>query len=521
MKKFLAFFSAFLLLSSASYGGLFSSHKGRDLVEIFEEIEARGPDKNSVEELEKYIEDNPRGYPTDEALIRLGRIYSGKKENDRALQAFQRIIDNFPDSRFRPDALYEAGFIKYKTGRLGEAKSSFESVLSSGYTTVTLKARAAKLLKEMEAASYGTSPKSDAPAIGAILPLKDNYTQFGEDALNGVLLAAQAFGGKGGVEVFVRSVTDAQSAETAVGELANNPRVVGIVGPLLSATALNAAKAAQAKRIPVITLTQKEGVTDAGDYVFRNFMTPAAQASAIAEHACKNLNLKKIAVLYPQNNYGTELAKLFEKEAIKNGCEIVKEGAYPQGVTDFSPQMKSMFEIQVKERKEGRRKIKEYTPNVTVDALYIPDSFETVSLILPYLEFYNIKGVQLLGSNGWNSQKLIDLAGKHVEGAVFVDSFFSGSSRPETGEFAKRFKEVYGKEPGVLEAQAYDAAFAIISSMDAGSARFDREEMKRKLKNRNLKGATGDITFDSRNEAVKKLFILTVRGGRIIEAPGI
>lgn len=370
-----------------------------------------------------------------------------------------------------------------------------------------------------------TAGEDAAPAIGVLLPLKGSYARYAEDAMDGVLLAADVFGkGEGpsgaGVEVFVRNVgADPAQVEAAVDDLASNPRVAGLVGPMMSSTAEGAARSAQRRSIPVITLTQKEGVTGTGDYVFRNFLTPSAQASAIAEYACKTIGKKRFAVLYPQNNYGAELARLFEKEVKARGCKVVRSLSYPQETSDFSSHIKLLFGVKSTEKKEGRRRITEYAPTVAVDGLYIPDFAETVSMIAPYLAYHNISGVQLLGSNGWNSPKLL-LAGRDVDGAVFVDGFFPNSSRDGAREFVERFTEAYGRAPGMIEAQAYDAAAVLISAIRQADGSWpDRSAVKeRLLAVKGYNGAAGPLSFDKDREAVKSLFILTVRDGEIVEA---
>lgn len=516
--KVLALALAFMFVSTASYGFFWSAQK--DLYTILNDIETKGPDAGAVKDLEAFIVDNPRGERTDEALFRLAGIYAGKRDYGKAIKVYSEIVDNFPGSRYRADALYEAGSLEYKTGHLDEAKTALDTVQFSNEASVTTKVRAALLLKEINSASYGLAPRLESPAIGLLLPLKGPYAQFGEDALLGALMAADVFGDKKGpVDVVVRNVgSDPASIEAAINDLADNRRVVGLIGPLLSSTAFEATRYAHNRKIPIITLSQKEGLTD-GEYVFRNFLTPASQASAMAAYACKTLGRTRTAILYPQNNYGSELAKLFENEVKALGCEVVKTASYPKGTTDFTDHMKRLFGIQIKERMEGRRKIKEYTSTVEIDSLYIPDSSDSVGLIAPYLDFYNIKGVQLLGSNAWNSKKLVELAGKNVEGAVFVDGFFAGSTRPETGEFIARFNSTFGRDPGLIEAQAYDAAYALIAAEQSGAAGFDREAVKKALKElKGFNGATGPLAFSERGEAVKKLFFLTVKNGRIAEA---
>jgi len=522
--KVLALCMLFTFISvSPSWGFIFSlSDRGEELVGIFEAIETEGPTANNVSGLESFVSNNSREPYTDEALLALARIYSANKDYPKATEACRRIALEFPDSRFKHEALYELGNVMYRTGRMEEARSVLEPVSTSSSAPVALRAKAGLLLKEIKTASYGdASPAPDAPAIGVLLPLKGAYAQFGEDALSGILLAADVFGGGTGakVEIMVRDVSEPAFVESAVSELSGERRVAAMVGPLLSSTAVEAARHAQKKRVPLITLTQKDGITGAGDYIFRSFLTPSAQAASVAEYATR-AGKRKFAILYPQNSYGIELTKFFEKEVAKRGGTVVRAAAYQPGATNFGEEIKRLFGMEMEERREGRRLIKQYTATVKIDALFIPDYYETVGLIAPYMDYYNIKDVLLLGANGWNSEKLISLGGKNVEGAVFVDGFFPASTRPGTREFVRKFSDAYGRTPGVLEAQAYDAAMMLIYAMKGIGPGVDRDALKNRLtKIRGFSGAGGEITFDGNGEAVKKLFLLTVRGGRIIEVP--
>ncbi len=511
-----AVFLSFLILFSSV-----RTAPARDLSSIFDDLDSKGASTEAVGELEAYISRNPSADYIDEALMRLAGVYAGRKDFARAASLYQKVIEGFPASRLRFEASYELGAVRYRSGQLRDAKAALEAVTTSREAGMGLRTKAARLIKEIDSASSGAEKTANGPAIGVLLPLHGNYTQFGEQALNGVLLAAEVFGsGEGPVEVFARNVgTDPASVEAAVSELASNGRVVGLIGPLLSATATEAAKYAQLKKIPVITLSQKDGVTEAGDYVFRNFLTPSMQASALAEYACGPSGKKRFAVLSPQNNYGAELAKLFTKEAEARGCTVARSASYPQGQADFSSEIKRIFGVQAKERKEGRRVIKEYTPTVKIDAVFIPDSYEAVALIAPYFEYYNITDVQLLGPSSWNSPRLADLGGKSLEGAVFVDGFFADSIKPGAGDLTKRFREAYGPAPGVIEAQAYDAAMMLMAAVRENNGSLDREALKERLRSmKGFKGATGGLYFDGRNEPVKRLFFLTIKDRRVVEA---
>ncbi len=516
MKKALFVLLVILLAQGQVSAAWFS--KADSLVSIFEDMDLNGPGIENIKRLEGFVEKNPDAEYIDEALLRLGRIYSEKKEFRKAAEAYELLVKNFPQSRFKNEASYELGLINYRTGRLDLAKGALEAVSTDRGASLQLRAKAARFLKEIEKAAYGIDAAEDTPAIGVLLPMRGDYASFGEDALSGILLAANVFGKTGdGVDVIVKDVSDQTKIGSAIQELSANSRVAGIVGPLLGSTAMEAARHAQANRVPLITLSQKEGVTDAGDYVFRNFLTAGDQAAALVDYA-SGLGAKRYAVLYPQTSYGTELARHFEAAVKARGGVLVRQAAYPQGTTDFSESIKRLFGVQAKERMEGRRKVREFNPTVKADALFIPDSHEPISLIAPYLGYYNIKGLKLLGPSGWNSPRLVELGGANVEGVLFVDGFHAGSLRDGAADFSSLYGEAYGKAPGILSAEAFDAARMMIEA-SAGAGAGGRDALRDALRSmREFRGATGSISFNSRREAQKKLFILTVQGGRIIEA---
>src|SRR6202007_606067 len=92
---------------------------------------------------------------------------------------------------------------------------------------------------------------------------------------------------------------------------------------------------------------------------------------------------------------------------------------------------------------------------------FLPDSAERLSMLLSYLEFVDIRGVQLLGASGWDRPQALLSAGPAVNGAVFVDGFFVYSFRPEVRAFVDAFRDAYHTDPGTLEAYGYDSAMLL------------------------------------------------------------
>ena len=53
---------------------------------------------------------------------------------------------------------------------------------------------------------------------------------------------------------------------------------------------------AQQIGIPIVSLSRAEGLTQIGDYVFRDMPTNSQQARAVAQYAQKKLNAKRFGI---------------------------------------------------------------------------------------------------------------------------------------------------------------------------------------------------------------------------------
>ena len=90
------------------------------------------------------------------------------------------------------------------------------------------------------------------------------------------------------------------------------------VGPLSSAVAQSAADAAQAASVPLIALSQKDGLTQTGTWIFQAFLTPRQQVRALVRQAV-SMGIKRFAILYPDSSYGRAFSQNFQEEVAAAG----------------------------------------------------------------------------------------------------------------------------------------------------------------------------------------------------------
>jgi ABC-type branched-subunit amino acid transport system substrate-binding protein len=318
------------------------------------------------------------------------------------------------------------------------------------------------------------------------------------------------------------TASDESQAQQQVAEMIE-AQVAAIIGPV--ATARVAAEAAQAAGIPLIALTQKEDIPQIGDYIFRNFMTPALQAETLVSYAVNTLGHRRFAVLYPEEPYGHRFLEAFWKQVSRFGGQVTGVESYQPEQTDFADPIKKLVGLyypipkdlqslypQLQSAKtKDRNRDNELSPIVDFDALFIPDAPHKAGLIIPQLAYYDIEQVQLLGTNLWHAPELIEIAPRFSQGAIISDGFLLEGAGGELTEFVQRYQSVFLEPPDLLAATGYDSATLLFTLLSDPRVKF-RSSLKTALSTlKNFPGVTGQTAFDTQGEVHKKLFLMRVK----------
>ncbi len=381
--------------------------------------------------------------------------------------------------------------------------------------------------------------------IGCVLPLSGKYASYGMKSLRGIEQALQFFEEGSQTQPsmpFELAIYDSkgspQEAAQGVSYLVEHHGVMAIMGPILTNESVEAAARAQQLQVPLLNLSQHPTITETGEYVFRNAMTKQHQTDALIDYACKQQGLRKFVILYPQDSYGIEFANQFWDKVEECGGTVEGVEAYEPDQSDFNQEVKKFIglhqprareeEYHLEEEKLKIELNKEEIPEAQVklpsqidfEAIFIPDYAKTIGQIAPTLAYYDVQNVTLLGTQGWNSPDLIRRGQEYVTGAVFVDGFFSKSPEPSIREFVKKFENTFGEPPELWEAQAYDAAYLLVSLLQEEEV-LTREDLKNRLLSlSHISGVTGEASLSETHDVKKKLFLLTVQQGEIIPLGG-
>ena len=370
--------------------------------------------------------------------------------------------------------------------------------------------------------------KSHRFIVGVVLQLEGRLSYFSQRILNGINLA---LGDEEKVKepdlpgLAIKDLEeDSGRLPQELDEMINEYRPIAVIGPLLSKDLENSAQKADLTRIPMITPSATSSLLPKkGKYLFRNAMTNRVQGAVMAEYAITNLGLRRFAIIHPDDSYGRELMRVFYETVMRLGGEIIDVEAYPPDANDFGPQIKRLKDEDLKkygrlgepiEPKGKGKQQREYFPGF--EALFLPGDYDKVGLLAPQLAFYDVKGLVLLGANGWNSEELIRIGGGFVEGGIFTDGFFMDSPDPAVRRFTGRYRARYGESPDIFSAQAYDVMMMIAGGIRAGATTGSalRDYL---LRNKDFQGASGLTTFRPDGDVEKKPFIIQIRDGRFVQ----
>jgi ABC-type branched-subunit amino acid transport system substrate-binding protein/TolA-binding protein len=365
--------------------------------------------------------------------------------------------------------------------------------------------------------------------IGCILPLSGEYENFGKKALDGVRLALNNFKSMNknyDINLIVRDTcSDPKTIASLVKDL-DDRGVALIIGPMV--TSKIAGIEAQKRGIPIITLTQKLGISEIGEYVFRNFLTPSLQVETLVSCAIDQFGVERFAILYPDEIYGRTFMNLFWEKVEYYGADVVIIENYPPDQTDFSTIIKKIANISENQKRyisaphrmyhtQGRNQRKKINIAPMFDAIFIPDESIKIALIAPQLAYWDVNNVLLIGTNLWHSNQLIDMAKSYVQGAILTDVFYYQSCRNGVQHFVQTFENFYGRKAGFIEGLAYDTAMIAFQSSTDRNVNSRKNLKEKLLKTSYYDCATGLTSFEYNGDPKKELYLLQINGNKFIQ----
>jgi branched-chain amino acid transport system substrate-binding protein len=358
--------------------------------------------------------------------------------------------------------------------------------------------------------------KVNPDRVGCLLPLNGPYAKYGNMVLKGLNLAAEVWNESHPSQRVTLVVKDAQTepdlATQALEKLATEEGVLAVIGPLGAQSAKAVAPMARKLGMPLLTLTQQEEGTEDNRYVVHIFLDNRKLVRTLTSYCKDKLGAARFAVLYPDDRYGQNLAKIFSEVVKETGGTLLASVPYKDKTTDFREPIEKVLNIA---KKNSPPSGVETTP---FDVLFIPDQFQTVALIAPQLPYNNVIGVTLMGTNLWGEGPLVQAGGVYVERAIFATPFLADSQNQKVRAFRERFEGKYNAPPSYLEAQAYDALMLLLQARDGFNYEVrDRASFLRNLLQvRDFEGVAGTYNFTQQGQLDRDYQLFQVVNGQLV-----
>ncbi len=338
--------------------------------------------------------------------------------------------------------------------------------------------------------------------IGTLGSLTGSEASFGTVVRDGIQFAVDEVNAAGGVKgrkVELRSYDTQGKIEESVAaakRLLTQDKVVLILGDVTSSGSLAIADAVQAARVPMVTPSSTHpDVTKKGDFIFRTCFIDPFQGGAMARFARENLKLDRVAVLHDSKNASSlGLSDTFTAAFKKLGGTVVAVESYSKGDTDYRASL-----LAVKQAKP--------------QAVYLPGFYSEVGIIARQARELGLTQ-PLLGSDGWDSARLFELAGGALEGSSFSSHYAMDNPAPELRRFASAFQARHGRQPEAASALGYDAARVALAAIERAESLSGLAIRDALARTKDFPAATGNLTLDADRNPVKPAVILTIRDGQ-------
>lgn len=335
--------------------------------------------------------------------------------------------------------------------------------------------------------------------IGGVLPMTGDAAKYGVWMSQGMELAIDEINSQGGIKG-KKLVLKVQDSKTNPSEGVSALKfMLTTSNPSMVITTLTSVSKAlipisEAEKILLFANATLPGLTEAGDYVFRNVANLAGDVQAIANYCSEKLNNKPVAILWRNDDFGVWGSKKFKEKYEKAGGKIVASESYNPDTKDFKTHI---------------LKISKGNPS----AVYVLGYSES-GLIIKQARELSYKW-QFLGITTLGDPEVYKIAGNALDGAVFSESAFDFSAENVSlSNYMNAYKKEYGQKSEIWAATCYDAVKIFVTAYQ--SAKEDSPDSLRKaiLSIKDFDGVSGKTTFLENGDVLKPINLKVIKDGK-------
>lgn len=352
------------------------------------------------------------------------------------------------------------------------------------------------------AASQGKAPVK----IAVIVPLSGPGAFDGQVHVDAARTVSKLMNAKGGIlggrQVEIVPYDDkgvpeegVSAAKRAIAE----DRVHAIASSIYSTVALAMKEVTKDKILHVVMSAQHPNITKEGHkWLFRINETNAVRADRFAKFICERLGVKTLSLLTINDDYGRAEIAAYTPRWDKCGIKVIANEFFERTDTDFTVQLTKV---------KGQR----------ADGIYVIASATAQgATIYRQLKQLGYPG-KVIAAGGNMNPKLVELAGRSLEGVYSVVMFINTLSTPVAKDFITAYERDYKRPASHLEGLAAEAIQVIALAMDKAGTSSDYDKVARTIRANAWETVRGTVRFDEIRQATAPNFIVQVENGQIVK----
>lgn len=339
----------------------------------------------------------------------------------------------------------------------------------------------------------------DSPVqIGAALSLTGAAGSYGLSQKQGLELALEELNAAKGIEYKLAVEDDASEPRQGISVMetfVGNGTSIAL-GPTLSNTAVAAMPIANDAGMPVMGIsTTASGITEIGEFVFRDSLTEAQVIPQTIDAVIDEFGLKKVVVMYSNDDAFTESGYEVMADALaETDVDVVETLTFSKSDTDF----RSLLTAAKAENPDA----------IIVSAL--------IEAAVPLVTQARELGIDqpIVGGNGFNNPKLMADAGAAAEGVVVGAAWNSASDNEDNQAFLAAYEAKFGAQPDQFAAQAY-AALDLIDTAIRSNCSAERDDLRESIGGlKDVPTPLGAVSINKNRDAEHPAVVQIVKDGK-------
>ena len=347
----------------------------------------------------------------------------------------------------------------------------------------------------------------DEFVVGVNAELTGNVANYGKSMKSGFELAVEEVNKAGGINgkkirvVEADNKSEPSESGNAATKIVTKDKVVAVIGPATSGCVAAEEPILSSNKVPLIApCATAPGITvdksgKVKPFVFRACFIDPYQGEIMAKFASEDLKVKKVAILHDSSSdYSKGLTAVFTEKFKAAGGTITADEAYLAKDIDF---------------KAALTKLKATNP----DAIYIPGYYEEVAKIIKQAREIGLN-VPLLGCDGWDSPKLVEIAGKEATNKCYFSNAYTAEDKdPGVQKFISAYKAKFNKVPDVFALEGYNAGLVLFNALKTANSADGTKIAEALAKTKDLQVANGKFSYDEYHNPVTTALVIELKDG--------